>query len=326
MTYARSQHPNAPLTPEGRRRMVACVVAQGWTVEATAERFQVDAKTVRKWRDRFLVDGESGLQDRTSRPQRSPNRTPSSTRRRVIRLRRKRRWGADHIAHEVGLAASTVQTILNRAGEGRLDRGDRATKSKPRRYQRERPGELIHVDIKKIAGIPNGGGWRSRGRGYQGEKATKASWAGYRYIHSAVDDRSRIVYSEILDDEKAHTAAEFWTRANAWYSSIGIQCERVITDNGGCYKSGLWYRACKATNTEVKKTRVRRPQTNGKVERFHRILLEEWAYICPWTSETQRHHAYDGFIHFYNHHRSHGSLGWATPTNILKDNLPEEHT
>ena len=328
MTYARSQHPNAPLTAEGRRRMVSCVTEQGWTVEATADRFQVDAKTVRKWRDRFLADGEDGLRDRSSRPRRSPNRTPRSTRRRVVRMRRERRWGADHIAHEVGIAASTVQNILSRAGEGRLDRGDRATKTKakPRRYVRDNPGELIHVDIKKIAGIPDGGGWRSRGRGYPGEKATKTSWAGYRYIHSALDDRSRIVYSEILDDEKAHTAAGFWKRANAWFESIGITCERVITDNGGCYKSGLWHRACKSTNTTVKKTRVRRPQTNGKVERFHRILLEEWAYIQPWTSETERHHAYNGFIHFYNHHRSHGSLKWATPTSTLKDNLPEVHT
>ena len=327
MTYARSQHPNAPLTPEGRRRMVSCVVEQGWTIEATGERFQVDAKTVRKWRDRFLAEGDAGLQDRSSRPRRSPNRTSRSTRRRVIRMRRKRRWGADHIAFEVGIAASTVQGILNRAGVGRLDRGDRATttKTKPCRYVREHPGELIHVDVKKIAGIPNGGGWRSRGRGYPKEKASKASWAGYRYIHTALDDRSRITYSEILSDEKAHTAAGFWTRANAWFESIGITCQRVITDNGGCYKSGLWHKACHATNTKVKKTRVRRPQTNGKVERFHRILLQEWAYIQPWTSEAERHHAYNGFIHFYNHHRSHGSLNWATPISIIQDNLPKEH-
>jgi len=325
MTYARSQHPNAPLTPEGRRRMVACVVDKGWTIEATAERFQVDAKTVRKWRDRFLAGGDSGLRDRSCRPRRSPNRASRPTRRRVIRLRRKRRWGADHIAHEVGLAASTVQGILNRAGEGRLDRGDRATKAKPHRYQREHPGELIHVDIKKIAAIPDGGGWQSRGRGYEGEKS-KERRVGYRYIHSALDDRSRIVYSEILEDEQGKTAADFWKRAAAWFESIGIKCERVITDNGSCYRSGLWHRACKTTGTTVKKTRPRRPQTNGKVERFHRILLEEWAYIQPWTSETERHHAYHGFIHFYNHHRSHGSLNWATPINIIQDNLPEEHT
>ncbi len=322
----RRQHPNAPLTPVGRRRMVDCVLSGGWTVEATAGRFQVDAKTVRKWRDRFLAEGEPGLEDRSSRPHRSRNRTPGHVRRDVLRLRRERRWGADHIGYEVGLAASTVQSILNAAGVGRLDRGDRATSREPvRRYQRDTPGELIHVDIKKIAGIPDGGGWKTRGRGYTGEHA-RSRTAGYRYIHTAIDDRTRIAYSEILDNEQAATAAGFWRRATAWYQSIGITCERVITDNGACYKSGLWHRACAETGTTVKKTRPRRPQTNGKVERFHRILLEEWAYIRPWTSETQRHTAYQGFIHFYNHHRSHGALGWSTPTSILKDNVPEEHS
>ncbi len=325
MSHARSQHPNAPLTPAGRRRMVACVLERGWTIEATAERFQVDAKTVRKWRDRFRGEGEAGLRDRSSRPHRSPNRTPRRLRRRVIHLRRKHRWGADHIGHEVGLAASTVQQILTRAGLGRLDRGDRATNTtRVHRYEREHPGELIHVDVKKLAGIPDGGGWRTRGRGQDGYHGH--SGAGYRYIHSAVDDRTRIVYSEILPDEKATTAAGFWQRAAAWYQSIGITPQRVITDNGSCYRSGLWHRACAATGTTVKKTRPRRPQTNGKVERFHRILLEEWAYIRPWTSETQRSTAYDGFIHFYNHHRAHGALKWATPISTLGDNLPEEHS
>ena len=305
--------------------MVGCVLEQGWTIVATAERFQVDAKTVRKWRDRFLSEGEEGLRDRSSRPHRCPNRSPRRLRRRVILLRRKRRWGANRIGFEVGLAASTVQLILHRAGLGRLDRGDRATRTAPvRRYQRELPGELIHVDIKKLAGIPDGGGWRSRGRGYPGEDA-KSRQVGYRYIHTAIDDRTRIAYSEIHNDEKAVTAAGFWTRAAAWFTSIGITPQRVITDNGSCYRSGLWHRACSATSTTVKKTRPRRPQTNGKVERFHRILLEEWAYIRPWTSDTQRSDAYRTFIHFYNHHRPHGALNWATPTSILRDNLPAEH-
>jgi transposase InsO family protein len=323
----RRQHPNAPLTPEGRRRMVRCVTDQGWTVEATAERFQVDAKTVRKWRDRWLTDGDDGLRDRSSRPHRSPNRTRRQLRRKVCRIRRKRRWGADHISFEVDLAASTVQNILNQAGLGRLDRGDRATDREPvKRYQRDTPGELIHVDIKKIAGIPDGGGWRTRGRGYKKEKSTKHRRAGYRYIHTALDDRSRIAYSEILDDEQGATAAGFWLRAAQWFLAIGINPERVITDNGGCYKSKLWHKACKKTGTKVKKTRPYRPQTNGKVERFHRILLEEWAYIRPWRSETQRADAYIGFIHFYNHHRAHGALGWSTPISIIGDNLPEEHS
>ena len=218
-----------------------------------------------------------------------------------------------------------MQRILNEAGLGRLNRGDRATNNEPViRYQRERPGQLIHVDIKKLAAIPYGGGWWTHGRGNDTYKGHAG--AGYRFIHTAIDDRTRIAYSEILDNEQAGTAAGFWTRAAAWYHSIGITCERVITDNGSAYRSGLWHRAYADTATQVKKTRPYRPQTNGKVERFHRILVEEWAYIRPWTSEQQRHNAYQGFIHFYNHHRPHGSLHWANPISIIEDNLPKEHS
>jgi transposase InsO family protein len=329
MSQVTTLHPNAPLTVEGRRRMVGCVVEAGWSVAAAAERFQVDPKTVRKWRDRFVAEGDIGLWDRSCRPLRSPNRTPDRLRRRVVWLRRRRRWGAAHIGFEVGLAASTVQSILHAEGLGRLDLGDRASgggaKPRPRRYQREHPGELIHVDVKKLAAIPPGGGWRTRGRGYEGEK-TKARQVGYRFIHSAIDDRTRIVYSEIHDDETAITAAGFWVRAATHYHQLGITPQRVITDNGSCYRSTNWHQACAATGTTPKRTRPYRPQTNGKIERFHRILLEEWAYIRPWTSEAQRTAAYTGFLHFYNHHRSHGSLGWATPTSIIKDNLPAMHT
>lgn len=324
MLHARTQHPNAVLTPEGRRRMVACVLDDGWTIEATSKRFQVDAKTVRKWRDRFLADGFAGLFDRSSRPKSSPSRTPDAKRSEVIELRLQHRWGADHIGHEAGLAASTVQSILRAEGMSRLDSGDRATAEPVRRYQRDRPGELIHVDIKKIAAIPDGGGWRHHGRGNDRYKGH--SGAGYRYIHTALDDRSRIAYSEILDDERSDTAAAFWSRAAAWFADHGVSCERVLTDNGPCYRSHGWHNACAASDTKVKKTRPRRPQTNGKVERFHRILLEEWAYIRPWTSEAERHHGYTAFMHFYNHHRSHGALGWATPTSTLQDNLPAEHS
>jgi transposase InsO family protein len=326
---ARTQHPNARLTPRHRRTMVDCVLEKGWTIEATAERFQIDAKTVRKWRDRFLAEGDAGLADRSSRPNKSPNRTPRACRRRVIQLRKKRRWGADHIAHETGLAASTVQSILRAAGLGRLDRGDRATNTEPaRRYERARPGELIHVDIKKVAGIPDGGGWRIHGKGNDSHHGH--SGVGYRFIHTAIDDRTRIAYSELHHDEQAVTAAGFWLRAAAFFASIDVACQRVITDNGSCYRSQLWLKACATTNTKVKKTRPRRPQTNGKVERFHRILLEEWAYIRPWSSDSERTAGYTDFIHFYNHHRSHGALGWHTPiatlTQLLGDNLPAEHS
>src|SRR5688572_3984712 len=229
MPQVRSQHPNAVLTPEGRRRMVACVLDRGWTVEATAERFQVDAKTVRKWRDRQLSEGEPGLFDRSSRPRRSPNRTPRACRRQVIRLRKRRRWGADRIAFEVGIAASTTQSILRGAGLGRLDRGDRATATRrPQRYERERPGELAHVDVKKLAAIRDGGGWRMHGRGAE-HGTGRHSGVGYRYLHTALDDRTRVIYSEILDDEQGDTAAGFWRRAVTALAAQGITVERVLT-------------------------------------------------------------------------------------------------
>lgn len=329
MTHARRQHPNARLTPLHRRKMVGCVIEMGWSVESTAERFQVDAKTVRKWVARFRAEGVDGLQDRSSRPLLSPNRTVRSKRREVVRLRRKHRWGADHIAHHVGLSSSTVQQILRSEGLGRLDRGDRATDTDPvRRYERDRPGELVHVDVKKLGAIPPGGGWKVHGRG-RAPSGTHAK-VGYRYLHTAIDDRTRLAYSEILDDEQAATAAAFWRRAHGWFASQGVTIERCLTDNGACYRSRLWAAALADTAVTHKRTRPYRPQTNGKVERFHRILLEEWAYIRPWTSETERHQAYDAFIHFYNHHRSHGALAWATPLETLHrlagDNLPTEHS
>jgi len=326
MSDRRPQHPNARLTPKHRLNMVRCVLNKQWSVEATADRFQVDAKTVRKWVRRYNEEGEDGLCDRSSRPKCSPNRTPRHVRRQILRMRKTYRWGADHIGHELGLAASTVQNILNAAGVGRLDSGDRATREPVVRYQRDRPGELVHVDIKKIAAIPDGGGWRTHGR----LEAPTRQGVGYRYLHSAIDDRTRIVYSETHDDEKAGTAVAFWHRAVNWYASIGIRIERVLTDNGSCYRSRHWINYNQLAGIKVKKTRPYRPQTNGKIERFHRILLEEWAYIQDWTSELQRETAYRGFIHFYNNHRSHGALKWATPAATLnqlphRDNVPVMH-
>lgn len=308
--------------------MVACALERGWSVEATAERLQVDAKTVRKWRDRFVAEGDAGLRDRSSRPHRSPNRTVRSVRREVVRLRRKRRWGADHIAHHVGLSSSTVQQILRSEGLGRLDRGDRATAEPVRRYQRDRPGELVHVDVKKLGAIPPGGGWRVHGRG-RAPSGTHAK-VGYRYLHTAIDDRTRLAYSEILDDEQGATAAAFWQRARTWFTARGIAVERCLTDDGSCYMSRVWAAALAETGVTHKRTRPYRPQTNGKVERFQGIFLKEWADIRDWTSERERHLAYDGFMHFYNHHRSHGALAWATPHETLSrlagDNLPAEDT
>jgi transposase InsO family protein len=330
VAQAKTQHPNAVLTPAGRRRMVRCVLERGWTVESTAERFQIDAKTVRKWRNRYLAEGAPGLEDRSCRPHHSPKATSATKRAEVLELRRQRRFGAAHIAHDVGLATSTVQAILTTAGIGRLARGDRAT-APAVRYERDRPGELVHVDVKKLAKIPDGGGWRVNGMPGRLENGKGGRpRLGYRYLHSAIDDRTRLVYSEIHDDEQASTAAGFWLRAVAFYVAQGITVERVITDNGSCYRSFAWRDACVTTGVVAKRTRPYRPQTNGKIERFHRILLEEWADVRPWRSEPERTAAYRGFCHFYNHHRSHGSLGWSTPGAILArligDNLPGMHT
>src|SRR4051794_17777876 len=324
--HARTQHPNAVLTPTGRERMVACVVDHGWTIEQTAERFQVDAKTVRKWRDRFLAEGLDGLLDRSSRPHHCPNRTPDPQRARIVELRCERRWGADHIAAETGVAASTVQGVLRSVGLGRLDRGDRAS-AKPQRYQWGQPGDLAHVDVKKLGGIPEGGGWKVHGRGQA--PRVKRSTVGYRYLHTALDDCSRLAYSEILNDEQGPTAASFWRRAHRWFADHGVHVQRALTDNGSCYRSRAWAKAMADTGVTHKRTRPYRPQTNGKVERFHRTLLEEWAYIRPWTSDRQRQPANRGFILSSNHPPPPGALGWATPIQTLNrlagDNLPAEH-
>ena len=216
---------------------------------------------------------------------------------------------------------------LNGEGLGRLDRGDRARRGTPRRYVRDRPAELASIDVKKLGAIPAGGSWRMHGRGDAAQARRCA--VGWRYIHTGFDDRARIACSEACTNDNAGAAAAFWQRAAAWFAQLGFACERALTDNGACYRSDAFKAALAATGTTHKTTRPYRPQTNGKVERFHRILIEQWAYIRDWHNDTQRQAALNGFIHFYNHHRSHGALNWNTPAatlnQLLKDNLPAEH-
>ena len=327
-------HPNASLTPAGRLKLARLVVEKRWTLARAAERFSVSITTARRWADRYRLLGAAGMVDRSSRPHRCPHQLSRRTERRILGLRVSRRWGPARIAYHLGLHTSTVHKVLQRYRCPRLKWTDPATgarikwaRAKANSYLHAAPGDLVHVDIKKLGRIPDGGGWRIHGRGNDNYK--RFTRTGYRYIHSAIDDCTRLVYSEIHHDEQAATAVEFWTRAEAWFASWGIRCERVLTDNGACYKSRLWHQACAATDTKVKKTRPRRPQTNGKIERFHRILLEEWAYIRPWHSDEQRHLGYQRFLHFYNHHRAHGALGWSTPAAALAsftDNLPADHS
>ena len=312
-------HANAPLTELGRLQLARCVVEDGWPLRRAAERFQVSPVTAKRWADRYRAQGSTGMADRSSRPHRSPNRTPGPIERKVLHLRRSKRLGPARIGWRLGLSASTCHAILRRAGRPRLAHLDRGTREPIRRYEHQHPGDLIHVDVKKLGNIPDGGGHRTQGRA-QGKlnriatpghttDAYGGARLGYAFLHTALDDHSRLAYTEILADETKETAAGFWRRAHAWFAGNGITIARVLSDNGSCYKSRLWH----DTNTElgvtVKKTRPYRPQTNGKVERFHRTLADEWAYAKPYTSENARRKALPSFLHTYNHHRHHSAIG-----------------
>jgi transposase InsO family protein len=315
-------HRNAPLTETGRLRLARCVVDDGWPLRRAAERFQVSVTTAQRWAGRYRQLGEAGMADRSSRPHTSPRRTPTRTERRIIKVRVLRRWGPARIADLLGLNPATVHRVLVRYRLNRLTWMDRATGRVIRRYERAKPGELVHVDIKKLGNIPDGGGHKVLGRP-AGRKTR--SGAGYSYIHTAVDDHSRLAYSEILTDEKKETATAFWTRAQAFFASCGITVQRVLTDNGSCYKSHLWRDTLAAAGITHKRTRPYRPQTNGKVERLNRTLLEEWAYARPYRSEHERRDAFPQWLHIYNHHRGHTALKGQPPASRVP-NLTGQNT
>ncbi|MFB7635366.1 IS481 family transposase [Streptomyces sp. NPDC056149] len=315
-------HRNAPLTETGRLRLARCVVEDGWPLRRAAERFQVSPTTAQRWANRYRTFGEAGMSDRSSCPHQSPRRTPTRTERRIIKVRLLRRWGPARIAHLLRLVPSTVHRVLTRFGLARLTHLDRASGRPILRYERDRPGELVHVDIKKLGNIPDGGGHKTLGR--QAGRKTR-SGAGYSYIHTAVDDHSRLAYSEIHADEKKETATGFWQRAQAYFASRGITVERVLTDNGSCYKSRLWRDALTAAGITHNRTRPYRPQTNGKVERLNRNLLDEWAYACPYRSEQERRDTFATWLHTCNHHRGHTALGDQPPASRVP-NLTGQYT
>jgi transposase InsO family protein len=298
-------------------------VDEGWPLRRAAERFQVSVATAKRWADRYRVDGQAGMTDRSSRPHHCPHRIPTRTERRIIKVRVLRRWGPARIAFFLQLVPSTVHRVLTRYGLARLTHLDRATALPIRRYERATPGELVHVDIKKLGNIPDGGGHRAVGRQAGQRHRTRTpgktldsngnSHVGYSYLHNAVDDHSRLAYTEILPDEKKETAAAFWQRAQLFFTTNGITVERVLTDNGACYKSHLWRDTLTAAGITHKRTRPYRPQTNGKVERFNRTLLDEWAYARPYRSETERREALPQWLHTYNHHRGHTALAGKPP-------------
>ncbi|MBZ3905213.1 IS481 family transposase [Streptomyces griseiscabiei] len=304
-------HRNARLTVHGRRLLVERV-RSGRPVAHVAAEMGISRATAHKWIRRWRCEGEAGLLDRSSRPHRTPHRTPATAEDRVCRLRRERKPGPARIGPVLGLPTSTVHRILTRHGLNRLAWLDRPTGAVIRRYERDRPGELIHVDVKKLGRIPDGGGHKVLGR--RAGRTTR-SGMGFDYVHSAVDDHTRVAYSEIHPDEKADTCAAFLRRAAAFFAASGIdRIERVLTDNAWPYrKSFAWQQALADLGATGKLTRAYRPQTNGKVERFNRTLLDEWAYLRPYTSNTERADALADFLHTYNHHRCHTALGGQPP-------------
>jgi transposase InsO family protein len=264
----------------------------------------VSRTTAYRWWHRYRELGEPGLQDRSSRPHHSPHRTPRHLEERVLRLRHHRKLGPARIGLIVGMPASTVWRVLRRHGVNRLRWLDRPTGRVIRRYEKDHPGELLHIDIKKIGKIPPGGGWWAHGRGN-----VKPRRVGYTFLHVAVDNHSRLAYVEAHDDERADTTAGFTRRAIDWFWERGMVVDAVMTDNGSAYRSHQVAAALDERGVAHWFTRPYRPQTNGKVERFIRTLIDECAYAAVYQSENRRRQAIDRFVHTYNHHRHHTAIG-----------------
>jgi len=316
-------HANAALTPHARLRLAKLIVEESWPVAAAAKMFMTSPPTARKWAARFRSEGPAGMVDRSSRPRSMPTKTPPATVKRIVKIRWRRRLGPVQIGGELGIPASTVHAVLVRARINRLSHIDRATGEPIRRYEHDHPGSLIHVDVTKFGNIPDGGGWRYVGK-QQGDRNREATakrtgkrHPGYEpnigtaFLHTVIDDHSRVAYVEICTDEKAITAIGVLERAVAWFADRGVTVERVLSDNGSAYKSHAWRHACASLGIRHKRTRPYRPQTNGKIERFHRTLADGWAYARFYPSDTERRAALPGWLHFYNHHRNHSAIGAA---------------
>jgi transposase InsO family protein len=316
-------HGNAALSWHGRRRLAERVVVEGWTRKAAAEAAGVSVRCCRKWVDRYRLQGEAGLLDRSSAPRQVANRTPPERVELIAALRRLR-FTAAEIAEVLAMALSTVSGILRRLGLGRLGR---IGLEQPLRYERSRPGELVHVDVKRLGRIQGGAGKRVRDglrKHYNPARidaeGRRRLTVGWEFVHIAVDDHSRLAYAEVLPDEKKETAIGFLRRASAFYARYGITIERLLTDNGPAYVSALHAQACRALGIRHLRTRPYRPQTNGKAERFIRTMLAGWAYGAVYRSSEERTQALDGWLWHYNHRRRHSALGRQPPvsrTNLL---------
>jgi transposase InsO family protein len=314
------------------------IIDQGWPVPRAAERYDVSWKTAKKWADRYAAEGPAGMNDRSSRPHHQPNRTPQPLVRKIVHLRWKQRLGPVEIGDRLGMASSTVHAVLVRCRLNRLTHVDRATGEPIRRYEHQRPGDLIHVEVKKLGKVPDGGGWRYVGK-QQGDRNRAAAVTrtgaprsngrhpviGTCFLHTVIDDHSRVAYVEAREDETKETATDVLRHAVAWFAERGVTVARVLSDNGSCDKSNLWRETCADLGITPKKTRPYRPQTNGKIERFHRTLAEEWAFKKFYNSESARLAALPAWVHEYNHHRPHSAIGKRSPITRL-NNLPGHHS
>ncbi|KIP89898.1 MULTISPECIES: IS481 family transposase [Microbacterium] len=331
-------HANAALTPRQRLRLAQKIVDEEWTVAAAADYFRVSWPTAAKWARRYVELGEAGMADRSSRPHAHPNKTPTHRVKKIVHLRIRKRLGPVQIADRVGMPASTVHAVLKRCRLNRLSHVDVKTGEPARRYEHDKPGALIHVDVKKLGNIPDGGGWRYVGRS-QGDRnrAVTAKRTGKRgiagdmvtgtaYVHTVIDDHSRVAYAEIHDDERAETAIGVLQRAVSWFADRGVRVERVLSDNGPAYRSHAWRRVCAELAITPKRTRPYRPQTNGKIERFHRTMADGWAYVKHYNSESARRAALPAWLHFYNHHGPHTAIGKLPPISRISNNLPGQYT
>lgn len=304
-------HSRAKTNPRSRELIVDRVRAEGWSRREAAEALGLSVRTVAKWLRRYREGGLAGLRDRTSRPRSSPTRTPEILRRRVLELRQKRLVGRE-IAETTGLPRATVSRILRMAGAGRLRSLEPPEPAN--RYELPNAGDLLHIDIKKLGRIVGGPGHRAHG-----DRRTRKRGAGWEHVYVCVDDHSRLSYVEPLRHEDKQTAAGFLDRALAWYRASGIEPRRLLTDNGGVFKSDLFRAVCNRSRLRQSFTKVYRPRTNGKAERFIQTLLREWAYRRSYSSSAKRRNALPRWLHYYNFHRQHSSLGGKPPVSRVNN-------
>jgi len=312
-------HRNARLTPAARLTIIERRRG-GWTQAEAARCMGVSRATVAKWRKRYREEGPRGLQDRTSRPHRSPRALGEEVVAEICRIRRELGCGPHRIAWELGLASSTVYAVLRRMKLSVLARLDRTTRDVIR-YEKKRPGELVHLDVKKLGCIPEGGGKRfALGFSENGAGYSRPGKRGYDYIHVAVDDHSRYAYVEALPDERGETTAGFLRRMTQAFAAAGITVERLLTDNGGNYCSRVFHRQADELGIQLRRTRPYRPQTNGKAEAYIKTIQREWAYLRKYSSNRERLDALAPFVHLYNHHRPHTAIGNRPPSVRLSVN------